>query len=109
MQPDDPCAAAPSATPTAGTSPEATGLLGLLQRTISKGMRESTKRFLALLAGSTLCLCTYGLNLAVIYQAVARGTVDPILRDCLLGMALSVAALATFAYRKPDSSTGVQP
>jgi hypothetical protein len=71
-------------------------------------MRESTKRILALVAGVTLCLCTYGLTLAVIYQAASRGTVDGQLVLALGGVSAWTAALAGVAYRKPDS-TGGQP
>lgn len=98
----DPCtAAAPSATPTTGTS---RGILGLIQRTISKGFRESTKRLLAILAGGTLCTCTLALTGAAVYEAAMRGAVDPVLRDALLGMGLWTAALSGVAYRKPDAT-----
>lgn len=103
----DPCVTVPSATPTTGISPT-TGLLGLIQRTISKGMRESTKRLIALVAAGTLCLCTIILTLMVAYQAVMRGAVDGQLVAALLGMGGMTAALAGVAYRKPDSTGSAQ-
>ena len=95
----DPCAT-PGATPTDGNG--MIGRIGLWLRLIRTDQPESTKRALALLAGVTLCLCTYGLTLAVIYQAAARGAVDGQLVFALLGVGAWTAALAGVAYRKAD-------
>lgn len=97
----DPCAT-PGTTPPA-TSALTTGLTGLFQKLIRKDQPESTKRALAILAGVTLCLCTFGLTLAVEYQAAhAEGHVDGQLVLALLGVGAWTAALAGVAYRKQE-------
>ena len=101
----DPCAT-PGTTITAGSV--TTGLTGLLQRLIDKTRPESTKRAIAILAAGTLCTCTLGLTLAVEFQAASHeGKVDPVLRDCLLGLAAFTAALAGAAYRKKEGAGDV--
>lgn len=95
-----PCAT-PGMTPTA--TAETTTLTGLFQRLVRTDYPESTKRALALLAGVTLCICTFGLTLAVEYQAAhGEGKVDAQLVFALLGVGAWTAALAGVAYRKPE-------
>lgn len=94
-----PCAT-PGMTPTA--TAETTTCTGLFQRLVRTDYPESTKRALALLAGVTLCICTFGLTLAVEYQAAQRSTVDGQLVIALLGIGAWTAALAGAAYRKQE-------
>ena len=96
-------AEAPCATSAAPTIPgPRIGTAGLFLKLIRTDQPESTKRALALLAGATLCLCTFGLTLAVEYQAAHQGTVDYQLVIALLGIGAWTAALAGVAYRKPE-------
>ena len=97
-------AEAPCATSAAPTIPgPRIGTAGLFLKLIRTDQPESTKRALALLAGATLCLCTFGLTLAVEYQAAnAEGKVDGQLVIALLGVGAWTAALAVGAYRKQE-------
>ena len=99
---DDPCVAAPSATPMTGIS-MARGLFRSLIRT---DQPESTKRALALMAGLTMCFCLLVLTAAVYYQAVAFEKVDTGLNVALGTISLTVGTMATLAYHKPE---GGQP
>lgn len=95
----DPCST--PQIPTAGVPMN--GITGLFRCLIRTDQPESTKRALALMAGSTLCACLSLLTMAVWYQAVMIGTVDTGLNVALGIVSGSVAALAGVAYRKQDS------
>lgn len=77
-------------------------VMGLLQRLVRTDQPESTKRFLAILAGITLCCCLSLLTLAVWYQAVVWDHVDGNLVAALGILSTSVAGLAGVAYFKPE-------
>ena len=77
-------------------------VMGLLQRVMRTDQPESTKRFLAILAGITLCCCLSLLTLAVWWQALMSGHVDGNLVTALGLLSASVAGLAGAAYRKQD-------
>jgi len=79
-----------------------TGLGGLIQRIIREDQPESTKRALALLAGVVLCLCAFGLTLAIEWQACSGKPVDGGLVTVAIAAYGILATLAGVAYRKPE-------
>jgi hypothetical protein len=83
-----------------------TGPIGLLRALVDVSQPESTKRALALLAGTTLCACLALLTLAVWYQALVFQAVDGHLVAALGLISGSVAALAGVAYHKQDGPNG---
>jgi hypothetical protein len=91
----------PGTTPTDGEVP-ITGVIGLFRRLVRTDQPESTKRAVALLASCTLCFCEVVLILAIWYQAVLIGKVDPNLNYALGIISASVAGLAGVTYRKPE-------
>jgi len=103
----EPCSPTPGMIPTGGIPTElaSTGplVMSLFQRLVRTDQPESTKRALALMAGSTLCACLALLTLAVWYQALVDHAVDGGLVTALGLLSASVAGLAGAAYRKQET------
>ena len=92
----EPCAAAPSATPTTGIYQ-----IPLLRALVRTDCPENAERALALLAGLTLCFGLVVLILAVWWQSLMndQGHVDGTLVTALFSLSASVAVLAGYIHR----------
>jgi len=101
----DPCTApAPSATPTAATSPESRNFLVRLSRT---DCAESPQKVVVLLAAGTMMLAFLRIAEAAARQISAHG-IDGGTQAALLGLGAFVAGLAGYVHRTPGAPDGGQ-
>ncbi len=84
------------------TKTPTTGPTGLFSRLIRVDLPESTKRYLAVTAGWTLCACSLLLTMAILWQAYQFRAVDSQLVWAAVTAYAVVAGLAGVAYRKPE-------
>ena len=81
---------------------------GLITRFLSQGTPESSKRLIAAVCASVLCLLAVVLVEAIAFQAVQNWTVSAAVVTAFTVVVGFIAALAREIYRKPDDQSKPQ-
>jgi hypothetical protein len=81
---------------------------GLIVRFLSEGTPESSKRLIAAVCASVLCLLAVVLAEAIAFQAAQNWTVSSALVTAFVSVVGFIAALAREIFRKPDDKSKPQ-